>query len=94
MPKDILLAIINQRLFLLLLFIILEHYAVWCIMLKLGFRILDVQVEFKKILPGAFCLTVYSICSKQIFSPPMFFSGLMALFFLIFRIRTRWDFFF
>jgi DNA-binding CsgD family transcriptional regulator len=89
MPRDTFVAIIDQQLYPLLAFIILEHFMVWTVMVKLGFRILDLRIDFKQVLPGAFSLTVYSIFNKLIFPPLLSFLGLMVLFLLIFKARAR-----
>lgn len=78
MPKDVLIEIINKKLFLELALTILVFLLVWSVVLKLGLQILGIKTGIKKIISAAAILCLYSLLGKQ-FIPKLFFGLIIVV---------------
>ena len=89
MPKDILIDIINKGLFFQLVLISGANFTVWFVMFKLGFKILNVKIEFRQMLPAILIITLYSLSGKQFLSNLAFGVILVGLIAILLKIIGR-----
>jgi DNA-binding CsgD family transcriptional regulator len=90
--RQLLLEILNKRLFFDLTLLVLVFLVSWLTVLTLGFRILKVDIKLNRILPGALFGALISLFLKP-FVPGMtpFFTILVPMFlFLKFYGKTKW----
>lgn len=66
MTRELLLTIINQKLFLDIALIIITYLIYWIISLKLCLQILEIKASIKKLVPAIFIMFIYSLAARLI----------------------------
>lgn len=77
MTRELLLTIINQKLFLDIALIIITYLIYWIISLKLCLQILEIKASIKKLVPAIFIMFIYSLAARLII-PRLLFSIIEA----------------
>jgi DNA-binding CsgD family transcriptional regulator len=86
MTKELLLEIISKNLYFELIVIMFVYSVLLFVLFSLSFRILDVKIKTRKMLPGIFITLIYAMLGKQIL--PNVSYGLIFVCLLIFLFKV------
>jgi DNA-binding CsgD family transcriptional regulator len=89
MLKELTLKMINERLLLELTLTLIAYYLTWLVTVALGFRIVGVKFESKKILPWVLIASLYSLLIKPFIPMQINFIIIIAVIILPLRIGGK-----